>query len=549
MGLHSSFCLQLAPGLQLALAAALEQAPEPRLITKSMFSALSFLLVILPLGASGPSRADDDISYDIAHYDIVIRPDFHSKQLSLRVGIAIDNPKLEQDFFFDLNDRYESVTVTSDSSAVVSKRDPGSITVSVARPTKHFSLLFDLKGFPGKSRGEEREVIEDQSLFLLWSDRFYPIDFNDWATVRTTIVLPSSFQAIAPGRLTGERGVSGGAEYTFEAAKPAVGFSVFADSRWIKSERRMNGLQMQTLLYPESQQFAEQIFRTSSEILTFYSEIYCPYPFEQFSLITLTGMGARRAFAGFVGYEPGYLKRELTTTGYDAHETALLWWGYTVRGKGPGSSQWAEGFGDYAEILYAEKYHKPVAKIFGYFREKYLATPAANDPLYSELRSSTNQEFVHGKYPWLMHLVRYVIGDRKFKRAMKLVFVKFKYRAFTMDDFLAALEQGSGRSLRWFRREWLERRGVPGIRLKSDVRKKRNGYLITCSLEQQGNLYHLPVDIGIETEKGMRIEKAHLEDIQTTVSFQSKDKPKRVLLDPYHWVIMRKVQGPSTGTS
>jgi aminopeptidase N len=527
----------------------LEQSPDRRLIIKSMFSALSFLLVILPLGASGPKRADADVSYDIAHYDIVIRPDFQSKQLSLRVGIAIDNPKLERDFLFDLNDRYESVTVTSDSSAVVTKRDSGSITVSVARPTKQFSLVFDLRGFPGKSRGEDRDVIEDQSLFLLWSDRFYPIDFNAWATVRTTIVLPPGFQAIAPGRLSGVRGVSGGTEHTFEAAKPVVGFSVFADSRWIRTERRMNGLQMQTLLYAESQQFAEQIFTTSHEVLTFYSQTYCPYPFEQFSFITLTGMGARRAFAGFVGYEPGYLKKELTTTGYDAHETALLWWGYTVRGKGPGSSQWAEGFGDYAEILYDEKYHKPVAKIFDYFREKYLATPAENDPLYSELRASTDQKFIHGKYPWLMHLVRYVVGDSRFKRAMKLVFVKFKYRAFTMDDFLAALEQGSGRSLRLFREEWLERRGVPDIRLKSDVQENRTGFLITCTLEQQGNFYHLPVDIGIETEKGMRIEKAHLKGMQTTISFKSKDKPKRVLLDPYDYVIMRKVQGSSKATS
>jgi hypothetical protein len=31
-------------------------------------------------------------------------------------------------------------------------------------------------------------------------------------------------------------------------------------------------------------------------------------------------------------------------------------------------------------------------------------------------------------------------------------------------------------------------------------------------LEQIGNIYQLPVEIGIETEKGMHIEKVHLKE-------------------------------------
>jgi len=70
-----------------------------------------------------------------------------------------------------------------------------------------------------------------------------------------------------------------------------------------------------------------------------------------------------------------------------------------------------------------------------------------------------------------MHLVRFVVGDKNFKHAMKLLFKKQKFRALTMDEFVATLEAGSGQSLRWFRDEWLNRRGVPTTSLKSDLQK------------------------------------------------------------------------------
>ncbi len=485
--------------------------------------------------------AAQDKPYDVQHYDLLIEPDFTTRKISLTATIMIDNPNLEKSFSFGLNDHYDSVSVTSTTSPVIIQRNRGAIIITVEKPAKQMSLVFNLKGSLGKSMDDDRDVVEDQSLYLLWSDRFYPIDFNDWATVRTTLVLPSHLQAIAPGKLTKIQNLRDKAKYVFETTNPAVNFSVLADSRWIITEREINGIRMQTLLYPESQKFAEQIFTTSSEILKFYAEIYCPYPFDQFSFSTIAGIYARRAFSGFVGYEPGYLEKEFTTTGHDAHETALLWWSYTTRGRGDGSFQWFEGFGDYAELLYDEKYHKPIPKIFQHFRDKYLASPPENDLLYTELRGSTDQAFIHGKYPWLMHLIRYTIGDKEFKRAMKLLFEKHKFRTLSMDEFVATLEEGSGKSLQWFRQEWLQRRGIPVISLKSEIQEKAGVYNIMCVLEQIGNLYQLPMEIGIETAKGMRVEKVHLHEKQMTFSFQSQEQPKRILLDPSGWILMQKM--------
>lgn len=337
--------------------------------------------------------------YDIKHYDLYIKPDFINKTISLKAIITIDNPVLQDTFKFGLNNNYDSVAVKSFASELTMERNSGWVTVKALTPSKEMNLTFELKGNLKKSNGENRYVIADSSLFLLWSDKFYPIDYGDWATVKTTIILPPDFKSIAPGKIINTSKSNDVMEYVFETTNPTVCFSVFADTRWIQTKKEINGIKMQTLLYPKSQKYAEQIFSTSSEILKFYSETYCFYPFDQFSFITLSDMYARLSFPGFIGYEPGYLEKEFTTTGYDAHETALLWWFSTIRGNGPGAFQWTEGFGDYAEILYDEKYHKPIAKIFQYFRNKYLELPVEKDVFYYELKGSTPQDMIHGKYP------------------------------------------------------------------------------------------------------------------------------------------------------
>ncbi|MFQ6104331.1 MAG: M1 family metallopeptidase, partial [Candidatus Glassbacteria bacterium] len=451
-----------------------------------------------------------DKTYDIRHYDLQIRPDFATKTLDLRTRILICNPELQEEITLGLSDFYDVVKVTSLTSTVKVSRSPGLVNIKLEKPAKEMVLVIKLKGAPGKSNGEDRDVISDSSLFLLWSDRFYPIDFNDWATVKTHIVLPSGFQAVAPGKLVEASHLANRIEYMFETTNPAVCFSVIADARWIKTEREVDGLRMQTLLYPESQKFVGQIFSTSRKILEFYSETYCPYPFDQFSFVTIEGINARRAFPGFVGYDPQYLEKEFLTTGHDAHETALLWWFYTIRGSGPGGFQWTEGFGDYAEFLYDDVYGKPIPEIFRYFREKYLKLPFENDVPYQQLRGNTPQEILHGKYPWLMHILRYVMGDIYFKKAMRLLFERFRFETFSMSEFVQALEEAGGKSLVWWREEWLERKGVPVISLESDIKRGDDSYHTKIILTQLGNIYHLPLEIGIETGEGMRIEKVNL---------------------------------------
>jgi len=489
--------------------------------------------------AGGPASAPG-APWDVRYYDLRIAPDFSTSTLRVVATVEIDNPDLEPSHLFGLNDRYTSVVVRADGEPVGVERESGWIAVTLDAPVREFTLTFDLSGNLGRSDGERRDVVADSSLFLLWSDRFYPIVFDDWAVVQTAVTLPPGFEVVAPGRKTVVVPSDAGDIHLFATSYPTVCFSVIADRRWIRGGGARDGILVQTLLHPESRRFADQIVETSAEVLRFYADTYGEYAFDDFTFVTIDSIYARRAFPGFVGYSPAYLQKEFTTTGHDAHETALLWWFYTLRGNGPGSFQWTEGFGDYAEILYDEAYAKPVPAIFQRFRSEYLAMDPAEDVPYEALRGNTPQRIVHGKYPWLMHLVRYAVGDDAFRRAMRLLFDRYRFRTFTMPEYVATLEEGAGQSLQWWREGWLERSGVPTISMRYEVAERGDSCATSVALEQSGPARTVPLDIGLETPDGMQVERVVLEETRATRVFLTRARPSRVVLDPHGWLPARK---------
>jgi hypothetical protein len=506
---------------------------------KAQRKSITILFLFLLLFAPGWIRAQDQSSYRITHYDLRIEPDFQLKSIRVLATVEIANPALENKLSFALADAYKITSLRASGSDSRAEHKEGVVDVVLGQPQKKLAMTFDLQATPGKSADEERPVIDEHSLFLLWSDCWYPADFDQWATVRTTIILPPDFQVIAPGKFISAVQKGGITEHTFQTSRPAVSFSVMADSRWIRSERRAGKFRIITLLHPESQKYAEQIFSGSADVLKFFSELHGGYLFDQFAFITIPGMYARRAFTGWIGYSPDYLAKEMARIGYDAHETSLLWWGMTSHGSGAGSWQWTEGLGDYVEVMYGEARKKPLPQNFVRFRSDYLAGSPEEDVPFDELRGNTAQKIVHGKYPWTMQVMRERIGDGAFRRGIRLLFDRYRFRTFSMEDFIAVFEEASRQRLSWWRKQWLERKGVPVVAFNSSVASSVKGYRITCTLAQQGDEYELPLEIGIRTATATRIEKILLRNRRAEVTFDSAERPTEIILNPNDRILMR----------
>jgi hypothetical protein len=497
-------------------------------------------VTVAPLPAAGAQRQVPASRPDVQRCELLIRPDLASGRLRLTATLDITNPSGEKEFTFFLAAWYDTVVVRSRAGPATVTREGDVVTVGVARTALYEQLVFRLSGAPGQSAGDNRPVLADSSIYLLWSDRFYPVDFDDWAVVSTQLEGPRGFRVFAPGRRV--HAADRGALHVerFETSEPIRAASVIADTRWVETERTIAGRRMRTLLHPASRAYAERIFRTSADVLDFYASRFGRYAFDAFTFATVDGIFARRAVAGGVIYDSRYLADELRTTGHDAHETALLWWFYTIAGRGPGSYQWTEGFGDYAEMLYDEARGLPVPADFESYRRGYLrmaGTPA--EPPITAPRGPLAGNFVHGRLPWVMHLLRFAVGDSAFYRGVGLLFDRWRFRSFTLEEFVATLAEGTEQPLDWWRRDWLERGGVPELTWHADITPDSGGYRVAVSLRQTGVLYHLPLEIGIESAQGMRVERVQLDEPARDFRFWSASEPTRVLIDPRRWLLAK----------
>lgn len=477
---------------------------------------------------------------DVQRCELLIKPDLASGRLRLTATLEIANPSGDREFTFFLAAWYDSIAVRGRAGLATVTRDGDLVTVLVERSGPHEQLVFRLSGKPGMSAGDSRPVLGDSSVYLLWSDRFYPVDFDDWAIVSAQLEVPRGFRVFAPGRrvVSLDRGDVHVEKY--ETSEPIRAASVIADARWIEVARTVAGRRMRTLLYPSSQAYAEQILRTSTDVLDFYASRFGRYAFDEFTFATVDGIFARRAVAGGVIYNSQYLADELRTTGHDAHETALLWWFYTIAGRGPGSYQWTEGFGDYAEMLYDEARGLPLPADFESYRRGYLRMAGTPDePPITAPRGPLGGNFVHGRLPWVMHLLRFAVGDRAFDRGVRLLFDRWRFRSFTLEEFVATLAEGAGQPLDWWQREWLERGGVPELTWHADIVPDSGGYQVRVSLRQGAAHYHLPLEIGIESTEGLKLERIQLDDPSGEFRFWSAAQPTRVLVDPRRWLLAK----------
>jgi hypothetical protein len=56
---------------------------------------------------------------------------------------------------------------------------------------------------------------------------------------------------------------------------------------------------------------------------------------------------------------------------------------------------------------------------------------------------------------------------------------------------------------------------------------------------QTGEIYSIPLEIGIETEEEMLLEKVELAGPETTFVLESGARPLRVVVDPHRWLLLR----------
>ena len=141
---------------------------------------------------------------------------------------------------------------------------------------------------------------------------------------------------------------------------------------------------------------------------------------------------------------------------------------------------------------------------------------------------------VSAKGAWVLYMLRQLVGPDRFKALFTQWYREQVLRGeVTTQQFVDFVNRETGADYGWFFLQWVESTGVPEFRLTYEVFKLApGGFRIRGKIEQDIELFKMPMDILIET-KGQAEEKSlNFGGRNTPFDFAVETMPLRLVLDP-----------------
>ena len=170
-----------------------------------------------------------------------------------------------------------------------------------------------------------------------------------------------------------------------------------------------------------------------------------------------------------------------------------------------------------------------------------LAT-TTNEVSLRDFRSKTDEAsraIGHAKTVLVLHLLRRMAGEEAYSRLAGTDTVEDPVRSW--DEIKGRFEKELGQDLGWFFKQWVDRKGLPELRVEhASVQRNGSRFKISFDLVQKGEVYTLDVPVLISFIHGKdQSEMVKLEADTKKVVLFVDEEPSAVVIDPEYDVPRR----------
>ncbi len=339
--------------------------------------------------------------------------------------------------------------------------------------------------------GKILEKVEGGVFVLLDTIHWHPHAGDiDRATYDVTFRWPERLELLAGGTRVDGGTTKGQAWERRQIDFPAAGMSFEVGKFHIATRDAGHvklRLGMMPIPYQNRKGTEEMILEAAAESLTYFEEIFGPYPSDELTLV-LTPRSFSQAMPGMVTLsavmmaENGWLTFLLgleDPATVIAHEIAHQWWGHRV-GWVSYRDQWlSEALANYSSLLYARhqlegKVRNAVGPTTGW-QGALLAETEDGRPIESlgplvlgaRLESSRSGDayssIVYRKGAVVLDMLARLFTEKKFLEMLKKISEITANRAISTEMFLDALERISGQELDGFAQQYIYGTGLPEV--------------------------------------------------------------------------------------
>jgi aminopeptidase N len=274
------------------------------------------------------------------------------------------------------------------------------------------------------------------------------------------------------------------------AASP---YSVTTDNFVWKGEK----LLLEYYVYPDHVSRGADALGMVKQMLDFYSPYIGEYPFfsEKYSM---SEVPFREAAA---------MENQTATTMGDfvmdneeviAHELAHQWWGDALTPQSFADIWLNEGFATYFDALFTEyKYGQDAfLQRMRNFRDLIFTDGSLEYPIYDPPPQYLFGRSVYMKGAWVLHMLRYEVGDQVFNNIMQQYYQQYNYLNVTTGMFIDVVESVNGFSFTTFFNQWLLYGGIPI--LVGSWEQENNTIQMLIQQDQEQPVYQFNLEIVLE---------------------------------------------------
>jgi aminopeptidase N len=300
-----------------------------------------------------------------------------------------------------------------------------------------------------------------------------------------------------------------------------------------------NTMPMVNYVYPESLTAAQKGTKENVKALRFFDSLFVPYPYrnEKYGHAQFGwGGGMEHQTMSFVtNFSWGLL----------AHELAHQWFGDYVTCKSWEDGWLNEGFATYVEGLSRERYPQANNDWINWKRTKLnsiISLPNGSVKVVNpnSVSSIFNGRLTYDKGGYLVHMLRWKIGDDHFFAGLRNYLTEHAYGYVTTADLKRHLEATSGQDLTTFFDKWYAGQGYPTYK----VTWAASGSTLTIKVNQTTShasvsFFDMPLPITIKGDgKILDLRLDQTEKDQTFV-IETPFTPAELLFDPSLWLISK----------
>jgi len=465
-------------------------------------------------------------------------------RLAAKTTITLADGGTEWPELFLLAPRARIESVTADDRPLAFDFKDGQLRIPAAGEWSALSIRYtvvfddpvpsDTVGIEDPSYGV-RATIMPEGAYLSAASGWYPHAIDTPQRFSITITGPLNLTGVTSGRLVNIARTAAETVTTWQTVIQPSAMSLAAGYYKLRRDS-LGEIQLLAFFSESNVPLAAGYLESVREYLSFYQELFGPYPYEKFAVVENfypTGYG----LPGWTLLGSSVVRLPFIRTTSLPHEIAHAWWGNAIK-VDYATGNWAEGLATYVADYYLKERDDPREALE--YRRKilrdYASLAAAEDDLpLSGFRSRTSrrdQTVGYGKSAMVFHMLRGLIGDEAFWKGLQGIARDGSGKKYGWADLQRHFGAVSDVELDAFFVQWIERPGAPHLSLADvDVINTGPVWQVSGNISQDGPVYQLAVPLQLVTEDRVYEQVIGLAGQQECFVFTVAEQPVSLAVD------------------